>query len=508
MLCSRFIVTCSFVIFSSLFINTETSANDILLNDTLITDFFSGVSTAMGKPIIVSKKAELFRITGDINLKDPYKAIEEVAKKTNLITYNTGTALYIYSSDELKSEFVQITTEVDFNDIISYLKLARLYDNSYPIRYTKGAAFVSGAPMYVKVVRDAVSAFYNGIKPDPNLPSSGPVPDVIKAFHLKNRFVSDMQYHIRGEKKVVEGALSVLTKLVTNETNTSVTIVADPLNNSLYLKGNPNDVMNLGTMIKEIDIEREQIQLSLWIIDIDSSEMSEIGTNLEGSIKTDFFSLGLNGGKIIMNSNQALDFVGKVNILETERKAKVLSRPILITQDNTPAVIDTNETIYVRLLGEKEVALQEITYGTILSVTPRVINNVSSHDIEMMVEIEDGNQTTELIDGIPNVRRSVVSTIGRIKNSESLLLGGFVRKEISNTTKGIPILKEIPIVKYLFSMNVERTSNVMRLFMIEPKIIRDPSSEFDRRKIIHLQSEAFYNKEVKDIPVNTDELIE
>lgn len=468
--------------------------NVILLNNTLITDFFDGVSSELNKPIVVSKRAELFKITGEIDLTNPFEAIDEVAKKTNLIWYDSGSAIYVYSSDEIKSEFIKIESQQDFNEIVAYLRLAKLYDNTYQIRYTKGAAFVSAPPMYVKVVSDAVSAFYNGITDtvDPM------APDVIKVYQLKNRFVSDMKYQIRGEAKVVEGALTVLNKLLLKDKDSTISIVADPLNNAIYVKGNPREVANYGELIYEIDIVREQIQLSLWIIDIDSSEITEIGTDLQGSFKTDLLSLGFNGGgSIIMDSTQTLNFVGKVNLLENESKAKVLSRPILITQDNTPAVIDTNETIYVKLIGEREVALQEITYGTILSVTPRVIKNLSGYEIEMMVEIEDGNQTAQLIDGIPNVRRSIVSTIGRIKDSQSLLLGGFVRKEITKNTKGIPILKDIPILKYMFSMNVERTSNIMRLFMIEPKIIKDPVAEFDRTKIIHLQSEAFYNKDLR-----------
>lgn len=505
MLRSRFHITFFFVLLTCLFVVSNATANVIVLNNTLITDLFDGISTQMDKPIIVSRRAELFKITGDINLDDPYKAIEEIANKTNLIWYSTGTAVYIYSSNELRSEFIKIETQADFTDVVAYLKLAGLYEARYPIRYTRGAIFASGPPMYVEVISDAVAAFYNGIKEE----LSSTAPDVIKVYHLKNRFVSDMKYRIRGQEKIVEGALSVLTKLVTSETSNDIKIVADPLNNALYVKGNPREVANLGSVIDELDIVRDQIQLSLWIIDIDSSNLSEVGTNLEGAFKTDFISLGLNGGSIIMDSAQTLNFVGQVNILETDKKAKILSRPILITQDNTPAVIDTNETIYVRLLGENEVKLTEITFGTILSVTPRVINNLSSREIEMMVEIEDGIQTAELIDGIPNIRRSVVSTIGRINDSESLLLGGFVRKEVSHITKGIPILKDIPLLKYFFSMNVERTSNIMRLFMIEPRIIRDPSSEFDRRKIIHLQSESFYNKkDIRDGTTSAEVLIE
>ncbi len=517
MLFKRILVFLTVIILPIALLYQNVQANVIVLNNTLITDFFDGVSIEIDKPIVVSKRAELFKITGEIDLTDVYGAIDNVANKTGLVWYDNGTAIYVYSKDELRSEFISIYTKKDFNEIVNYLKLADLYDSRYPIRYTKGAGFVSGTPLYVNIVRDAVNAFYAGEErqqqqiernektinnaqlANQQRPEQIVKSEIIKVFRLHNRFVSDMKYRIRGEEKIVPGALTVLRSLLTDAgvTTNGMKIVADPLNNSIYVKGSVIEVRNVEALLKEVDLVREQIQLSLWIIDIDTSEISDIGTSVEGLFKNDLIQLGLNGGSsIILNPAQAFNFIGKINVLEEDKKAKVLSRPILITQNNTPAVIDTNETIYVRLLGEKEVSLQEITYGTILSVTPRVVRKASGNDIEMMVEIEDGNQTSDLIDGIPNIRRSLVSTMGRIGDSESLLLGGFVRKEVTEQNRGIPILKDIPILKYMFSVDVHKTSNVMRLFMIEPKIVRDPESEFDRRRIINLQSEAFIKPKI------------
>ncbi|MGL4735126.1 MAG: type III secretion system outer membrane ring subunit SctC, partial [Enterovibrio sp.] len=481
------------VLFFTFFTAVPVNAKSIVLNKAVLTDFFEGISIEINKPIVVSRKAELFEISGEIDVTDPYKAIETVCNKTNLIWYDNGSAIYVYLSSELKSEFVPIATENDFQQIVKFLKLSNLYSLTYPLRYTKGAGYVSGPPMYITVVRDAVAAYYNGLAADEK-PTAKKEIEVIKMFPLRNRFVTDMRYMIRGAEKVVEGALSILNRLMAERPDLpkNVTIVADPLNNAIYIRALAKDLSELETLINEIDVIREQIQLSLWIIDIDSSEIKEIGTSLEGKISNDVLNIGLNGGSVILDQSQTLSFVGAVNLLESDKKAKVLSRPVLITQNNTPAVIDTNETIYVRLLGERDVSLKEITYGTILSVTPRVVKGPTGNDIEMMVEIEDGNQTAALIDGIPNIRRSVISTVGRISDSQSLLLGGFVRKEVSSVNRGVPVLKNIPVLKYLFSMDVQNTSSVMRLFMIEPKIVEDPVAEFNRSKIINLQSEPFF----------------
>ncbi|MGL4191051.1 MAG: type III secretion system outer membrane ring subunit SctC [Vibrio sp.] len=456
----------------------------ISLRDSKVSNFFDAVSIEIGRPVILSNKSEGFKLSGDIDISNPLSAINDVANKLNFIWYDNGYAIYIYSSSEIKNEFYSIESLDDFNQIKKHLVMTGLFDDKYELRYTQGAVFISGPPSYVSIVRDTILAYYNSLKDKKVSPDAF----VVKSFRLNNRFVSDMKYIVRGNEKVIKGVASVIREIYdSGKFSAKVEIVEDYLNNTLYAKGLAKDLVDLDDIIKNVDIAREQIQISLWIIDVDSNQVNQLGTKLAGQFNSDFLDASLNAtSNIILTQENSFKFVASIAALEENKKAKILSKPVLLTQNNTPAVIDTNETVYVRLLGENEVSLQAITYGTILSVSPRIKSNYSenSSEIEMMVDIEDGNQTGIDIDGIPNIRRSVISTIGRIKNNESLLLGGFIRSENSENIQGIPFLKDIPIIKYIFSYKVKNESNVMRLFLIEPKIVSDRQEFIDIEALI------------------------
>lgn len=39
--------------------------------------------------------------------------------------------------------------------------------------------------------------------------------------------------------------------------------------------------------------------------------------------------------------------------LETDNRARVVSRPVVLTQENVPAIFDNNRTFYAKLVGER-----------------------------------------------------------------------------------------------------------------------------------------------------------
>ncbi len=71
-------------------------------------------------------------------------------------------------------------------------------------------------------------------------------------------------------------------------------------------------------------------------------------------------------------------------------------------------------------------ALEHVTYGTMIRVLPRFS---ADGQIEMSLDIEDGNDktpqsdTTTSVDALPEVGRTLISTIARVPHGKSLLVG-------------------------------------------------------------------------------------
>ncbi|MCM5274394.1 EscC/YscC/HrcC family type III secretion system outer membrane ring protein, partial [Escherichia coli] len=76
--------------------------------------------------------------------------------------------------------------------------------------------------------------------------------------------------------------------------------------------------------------------------------------------------------------SNASNFMIRVNALQQNSKAKILSQPSIITLNNMQAILDKNVTFYTKVSGEKVASLESITSGTLLRVTPRILDDSSN----------------------------------------------------------------------------------------------------------------------------------
>jgi len=70
----------------------------------------------------------------------------------------------------------------------------------------------------------------------------------------------------------------------------------------------------------------------------------------------------------------------------------------------------------------------------------------------------------------------------RVKNNSTIILGGLITDTKTLQRNGVPILKEIPLVKYLFSYESEISDKEELIFVITPHIV-DLNSKIDISKL-------------------------
>lgn len=476
--------------------------------------FFDALSASLGKPIIVSKAVARRTITGEFSLANAQQSLQRIAQQMALIWYSDGQSLYVYEAGEAKSSVISLNT-ITVDKLTSFLRRSGLYDTRYPLRNDGLRTFyVSGPPIYVDLVMQAAQ-FMDTQGADLQLGQQR-----IGVIHLRNTFVGDRKYDLRqqsivvpgiatsieallkGEKRGVEVEVSKESKgampdfplqgLVTSDTANEVTggprivsrdamsvsaagnirVVAYPDTNSLLVKGLPEQVRFIENLASALDEPKRHIELSLWIIDLQKNDLNELGVDWSGS-----FSVGSSISGSLNGSLSTLDgtsFVAAISALETNNRAKVVSRPIVLTQENVPAIFDNNRTFYTQLVGERTVALEQVTYGTLVSVLPRISG---SNEIEMDLNIEDGSEipaprdqdSNASANSLPTVGRTRISTVARVPRGKSLLVGGFTRDENGEQTRRIPVLGSIPYLGRLFSYQQKRNSNTVRVFLIQPK---------------------------------------
>lgn len=274
---------------------------------------------------------------------------------------------------------------------------------------------------------------------------------------------------------------SVSTASMDIESADGVRAVAYPDTNSLVLAGPLDKVRDMEALIGSLDVAKRQIELSLWIIDIKKSRLDQLGVSWQGAVGFGSLSVGLNNSGGLTTTLDGAKFLASVMALSQSGDATVVSRPIVLTQENVPAIFDSNQTFYAKLIGERSVQLDHVTYGTLVSVLPRLSSDGAQ--VEMAVDVEDGNadntttgtdtnrDNTSNTGTLPLVDRTVINTVARVPREKSLLIGGTTRDDVNRHDYRVPGLAAIPLVGGLFRGHTEKHEQVVRVFLIQPKLL-------------------------------------
>lgn len=496
--------------------------------DTRVEQFFLVLSDKLDKPFILSNAVKKERVTGNFDISSPEEAFELMVKRLSLLYFNDGKSIYIYESSEILQELFQVKN-IGLAELKDYLQDVGLYDQRYPLRagQDQRTFYISGPPVYIKLVKAAAEFLDNDVQEKINENTNNQVPvgssrygdEFVQIFPLKNTFVQDRTYTLRGEAVVLPGITSVLQQLFmpskgiertaiepnkTRENNDSqqydeavngieetnapiitkigqynVELVPLPGSNSLLVKTSREGLASIDSLISQLDKPKRQVELSLWIIDISKNKADSLGVNWQASYDSGKGSFFFNTASL--SAASGFNFLGKIKALSEDGEAQMVSRPMLLTQENTPAIFDNNTTFYTQIKGERVASLESTTFGTMISVLPRIGN--SSKDIEMIINLEDGaekkddNGDDESVEKLPVINRTNISTVARVSEGGSLLIGGYTREDNVKAETKVPFLSAIPLVGRAFKYESDNNKKMIRIFMLQPRLLENTNAE-------------------------------
>lgn len=524
--------------------NAVRPENNYIARDKGVDYLFKALSAKLQKPIIASAKAKKYSVTGNFDLSKPTEALTKVTADLGLIWYFDGSIVYVYEASEATTAVLQFPRG-NFGDLVAFLRQNSLYDGRYPLKmnFSANTLYVSGPPKYVDIITAIASLMQD-------YPNGDLQQQVIETIKLRHAFVDDRSFQYRDRAIVVPGIASTINKLLTDtdrpkdiaaarktiennseapataaplgqsarfeandisELNDGVRVVAFTGRNSLMVKGTREQVNMIKDLIASLDVPRKQIELSLWIVDISKDDLDSLGVNWNGQFTIGDEIAGLINTSSILSSTQQNFFLAKVSALSQNNKANIVSRPFLLAQENMPALFDNTKNFYVRLSGENNVDLQTVTYGTTVSVTPMISDD--NKIIEMTLDIMDGSTSVsqdgsaEVVDNIPVVGNTAINTLARVSEGQSLMIGGYTRDQVQYSVSKVPLLGDIPFLGTLFKNNSTTVSKTVRLFLIQPKILKDFSTESsDLNKYIAEGWDAINKFDAKYNVINPEKL--
>ncbi len=481
---------------------------------------FNAVSSEAKRPYILSKLAQKKVVTGDFDISNPVRFLDKMSSVIGLAWYDDGQTVYIYDNSELKNSVVMLryTNLSALNDFLHQTGLAT---TRYPIRgeQKNNVFYVAGPPAYVDIVVNA-AAYLEDLYKNVDLNKQR-----ISIIKLHNTFVNDRKMKVRDQEIVVPGIGNVIQTILSNDRkelvtidaksniaqeankengrdnapaaptdrksvneNSQIKVISYPDTNSLLVKGTQEQIDLIQILVDQLDVPKRHIELSLWIIDISKNDLDKLGVDWQGALtigsKTQVTLNASSTATSTLNGNQ---FLAQISALSSKGMAEIVSRPIILTQDNVPASFDHNNTFYAKLQAERVANLQAVTYGTLINVLPRF--SPKGDEIEMILDIEDGQQqsSTSQVDGIPIITRTKLSTIARVPKDKSLLVGGYTLDQFSNTKNKIPLLGDIPYIGGAFRSDSETVTKMVRVFLIQPKIL-DIGASWDPDKFRETES--------------------
>lgn len=388
--------------------------------------FFTALSVPFGLPIVVSRAAARQRITGTYDFGSAQQVLEAVAQQQGLIWHSDGQVLYLYEAGEAKSSAVALR-HISVDRLRGLMRRSGLDDSRYPLRESgMRTLYVEGPPNYVdQVLR--LAQLLDRQRADLRLGAQ--TFGVVQVF---NTHVADRQYTMGDDTVNVPGLASMIESVLRNErSNTaqrpaslladeSLSVIAYPDTNSLLIKAKPAQVRFIEQLVAELDMPKRAIEVSLWLIDVDSKELKKMDMGW-----TDEANTSASATRVLepLEDNRLMALINK---LERRRRARVVTLPVILAQENVPAVFQDNQTFYLPRPGEDSGDWQPVRYGTQVSVLPRFAHG---NEIEMQLTVEDGQQLGK---GGNRKQSSVVASVGistviRVPQGRRLWVGGFQR---------------------------------------------------------------------------------
>jgi general secretion pathway protein D len=275
-------------------------------------------------------------------------------------------------------------------------------------------------------------------------------------------------------------------------------ISAQKSSNQLLVRTRPAQWKEIEAAIKRLDNAPLQVQIETRILEVKlTGELDQgvqwylgrlAGNSTSTTVANTPGSQGaLGGGGAGLGASDSLfySFVSTnlqvaIHALETNGRTQVLSAPSLVVMNNENAQIQVGDNIPISQTtvntGVSNTTLSSVEYlqtGVILNVVPRINpGGLVYMDIQQQVSDADGTVT---VNGNPRISTRSVSTQVAAQSGQTVLLGGLIKQDNSESVSAVPYLGRVPGLGWLFGNRSKSKDRTELLVLITPRVINSGS---------------------------------
>lgn len=272
--------------------------------------------------------------------------------------------------------------------------------------------------------------------------------------------------------------------------NASVQVVKEQ--NGLMVIGTNDIIVELENFIEQIDFPTPQIMIEALVVDVNTSDMYQLGVSLasggapdssyfnpfsvlfgqgadqQGGLQVQGSGADINngfsrGGNLFGIQNlgrMPQDFFFRIQALDQEGIVSVRSRPQISTLNGHTASIEIGTTQYFlltsttplqspnQIVTQESQRFESIEANVLLEITPWVS---ASGDVTVEVHPEFNTPVGNFNADIPpTINSRVLDSTVRLKDGETIILGGLISEAETENINKVPILGNIPLIGRLF----------------------------------------------------------
>lgn len=306
-----------------------------------------------------------------------------------------------------------------------------------------------------------------------------------------------------------EDALEMIP--ATMQRNTQIKLMKS--HNGIMVMGSRESIEGIQKYLEKLDFPIPQILIEALVVDVDMDKIRNIGANaFLGRNSAGSTTRSIYPSQDMIFDRQSIldwandvpglrdvvwlpkDFFLKIRAMEQEKILQIRSRPQIATLNGSEATITVGQTQYFLLKSQTDLPegsgtttrtterFDKIEANVTLTVTPFV---TGKGEITCDI-VPDFSEPEGAFDAAtpPTINRRTLKSKVRLRDGETIILGGLVKNSVQSVHEQVPFLGSIPILGWLFKNHSTTKSRSQLLIFVTPHIYYGDDSQVDPEKII------------------------
>jgi MSHA biogenesis protein MshL len=277
-------------------------------------------------------------------------------------------------------------------------------------------------------------------------------------------------------------------------------LVVNPMASLVQVTAEWDRVRRVDELLRRLQESlQRQVAIEVRIMEVYLDKDTQTGINWEPILRNDFganlrtFDAGDGIGpaffQFVVDSR---DLNGVMQAISRSGDLRTISSPRVTTLNNQKAVVRVvTEEVYFEAtvspalitsgVGTEPVinyTPRVVPVGVVLDVTPQVGNDrVITLNVHPTISDVVGVAMSPNLDSVPVLSIRELDTVGKVRDGQTLIVAGLMSERLQMVRTGIPLLKDVPLLGYIFGKTAHRTHNIELVMLLTPVIMEEETAD-------------------------------